>query len=55
MRTTGRLFTCAALFVLVLVVVPMPARAYELSGGVSMGGILAGTVPRLRAVWSRES
>lgn len=24
-----------------------PARAFEISGGVSMGGILAGTVPRL--------
>ena len=45
MRTTGRRISCAALFV--LVVVPMPAAAYELSGGVSMGGILAGTVPHL--------
>jgi hypothetical protein len=32
MRTTGRRISCAALFVLVLVVVPMPAAAYELSG-----------------------
>jgi hypothetical protein len=47
MRTTGRRISCAALFVLVLLVVPLPAGAYELSGGVSMGGILAGTVPHL--------
>jgi hypothetical protein len=31
----------------VLVVVPTPAKAFELSGGVSMGGIQAGTDPRL--------
>ncbi len=47
MRTTRRRSGCAALLVPLLVVVPMPAGAYELSGGVSMGGILAGTVPRL--------
>jgi hypothetical protein len=31
----------------VLVAAPAPAAAFELSGGVSLGGILAGTVPRL--------
>lgn len=47
MRTTRRRIGCAALIALLLMVVPMPAVAYELSGGVSMGGILAGAVPRL--------
>lgn len=47
MRTTGRRITWAAMVVLVLVVVPTPAGAFELSGGVSLGGILAGTAPRL--------
>jgi hypothetical protein len=52
----------AALLVLVIVVVvPMPAAAFELSGGVSVGGILAGTVPHLAVsphagiLWSTES
>jgi hypothetical protein len=31
----------------VVLVVPMPAGAFELSGGVSLGGFLAGTIPRL--------
>ncbi len=30
-----------------LVILPMPARALELSSGVSLGGVQAGTVPRL--------
>ena len=47
MRTTGRTITWAAMVVLLLVVVPTPAGAFELSGGVSLGGILAGTAPRL--------
>jgi hypothetical protein len=46
-RTTGRRIPWGALFVLVLVGVPMPAGAFELSGGVSLGGLLAGTVPHL--------
>jgi hypothetical protein len=37
----------AALFAFVLLGITMPARAFELSGGVSLGGILAGTAPRL--------
>jgi hypothetical protein len=44
-RTPGRRIKWAAL-VLVLVV-SMPADAFELSGGVSLGVFLAGTVPRL--------
>lgn len=47
MRRTGRRIASVALFVLVLVVVLKPARAFEVSGGVSLGGILAGTVPHL--------
>ncbi len=49
MRTTGRRITWAALCVPVLVAAPLPAEAFEISGGVSMGGILAGTVPHLAA------
>jgi hypothetical protein len=47
MRTTGRRVSWAALCVFGLVAVPMPSGAVELSGGVGLGGILAGTVPRL--------
>lgn len=35
------------LFTLLLVAAPRPARAVEVSGGVSAGGMLAGTIPRL--------
>jgi hypothetical protein len=55
----GRLIMGAALFV--LVVAPRPAGAVELSGGVSVGGFLAGTVPHLAVspnagiAWSMES
>ena len=41
----GRSNTGAALFVLVLVAVPRPAGAFEVNGGVSLGGIQVGTVP----------
>lgn len=57
----GRQITFVALFVLVLVVVPIPAAAFELTGGVSLGGFLAGTVPRLAVSphigisWRKES
>jgi hypothetical protein len=44
-RTTGRRIPWSALFGLMLVLLPVPARAFELSGGVSLGGLLAGTVP----------
>jgi hypothetical protein len=44
-KTTGRRLLGAVLCVLVLVGVPMPAGAFEVSGGLSLGGILAGTVP----------
>jgi hypothetical protein len=46
---TARRFRRAALFVLVLLVVVVPTRAeaLELSGGVSLGLIQAGTVPHL--------
>ena len=47
MRSAGRRITGMALWALALIVVPMPARAFELSGGVSLGGILVGTIPRL--------
>jgi hypothetical protein len=46
LRTPGLLITWAAPLVVILVV-PMPARAFDLSGGVSLGGFQAGTVPRL--------
>lgn len=48
-------------FVLVLIAVPMTAEAFEVSGGVSLGGIVAGTVPRLAVsphaslAWRMES
>jgi hypothetical protein len=50
----------AALFVLAYVGVPLPAAAFEVNGGVSMGGILAGTAPHLAVsphaglVWRTE-
>jgi hypothetical protein len=46
-RTTGQRIPEAALFALVLVVVPTPAEALELNGGVSLGWMQAGTVPHL--------
>jgi hypothetical protein len=45
-RTPGLLIRWAAPLVAV-VVVPMPAGAFEQSGGVSLGAFQAGTVPRL--------
>ncbi len=60
MRTTGLLCAWAALSFLVLVVAPMPVEAFELSAGVSLGGIQAGIVPRLAVsphaslAWRRE-
>lgn len=45
----------------VLVVIPMPARAFELSGGVNLGVMLAGTIPRIAVTpnagisWRTES
>lgn len=45
MRTKGRRFAGAVL--VMFVVVPRPAGALELSGGVNLGGFLVGTVPRL--------
>jgi hypothetical protein len=44
MRTAAR-WTAAA-FLVATAVVTAPAGAYELSGGVGAGGVLAGTVPR---------
>jgi hypothetical protein len=59
-RRSGLLITWAA--PLLVLVAPMPAEAFELSGGVSLGGFLAGgTVPRLAVTphvglsWRRES
>ncbi len=46
-RTTGRRIAGAVLVVFVVVLVPRSARALELNGGVSLGGFLAGNVPRL--------
>ncbi|MDI3290751.1 hypothetical protein [Polyangium sp. 15x6] len=40
-------FYCALLCASVLLATPGRARAFELSGGVSLGGILVGTDPRL--------
>src|SRR5262245_52922526 len=42
----GRRISCAPLAVLILGI-PMPAEAFEFSGGVSAGAILAGTLPQL--------
>jgi hypothetical protein len=47
MATTGRRTPRTALFVLELLVVPTRAEALELSCGVSLGLIQAGTVPHL--------
>jgi hypothetical protein len=44
--TPGFPITWAATLVIVLMM-PMPARAFDLSGGLSLGGFQAGTVPRL--------
>ena len=44
MRVRRRL---AGAVVLGLILAPVPAEAFELSGGVSVGGIQTGTVPRL--------
>ncbi|MGK3996431.1 hypothetical protein [Sorangium sp. So ce1024] len=46
MGTRGRRISGAALIVLPLLV-PPPVEAYELSAGVSLGWLQAGTVPRL--------
>jgi hypothetical protein len=60
-RTRRRLIPWAALFVLVLLVVPMPAGAFELSAGASLGRIVVGTVPHLAVgphasiSWRKES
>jgi hypothetical protein len=43
-RTKERRIAGAVLFI--LVVVPRPAGALELSGGMSLGGFLVGTIPR---------
>lgn len=59
MKTKGRRIAGAGL--VVFVIVPKPARALELNGGVSLGGFLVGTVPRLAVSpyaglsWRRES
>jgi hypothetical protein len=45
MRTTGRWIRWAAL--LLVLAVPVPAGAFEVSSGVSLGGFQAGTIPRL--------
>lgn len=45
-RTPGPLITWAAPLVIVLLL-PIPAGAFELSGGVSLGGFQIGTVPRI--------
>lgn len=44
MRTPGLLITLTAL---AIVVVSLPAEAFEFSGGVSLGGFQVGTAPRL--------
>lgn len=60
MRAPGRLISWAAPLVVILMA-PMAARAVELSGGVSLGGFQAGTLPRLAVTphlgiaWRRES
>ncbi len=60
-RTTVHPFIRMSLSMLVLVAVPLPAEAFEVSGGVSLGGIVAGTVPRLAVsphaslAWRMES
>jgi hypothetical protein len=60
MRTPGLLIPWMAPLAVVLLV-PTPAGAFELSGGVSLGGFQAGTVPQLAVSpqlgisWRRES
>ena len=58
----GRRRTQVALVVcLLLLIVPLPAEALELSTGVSAGGFLAGTVPHIavspqvRLLWRKDS
>lgn len=57
----GQRITWAALPLIIVVVAPKPAAAFELSSGVSLGGILAGTAPRLAVsphagiAWHMES
>lgn len=47
-RTFGGILRPSLLLcAIALVALPSPAEAFELSGGVSLGGILAGTEPRL--------
>ena len=59
MRTLELLITGAAL--LVLVAVPMPAGAVEVTGGLSVGVFQAGTIPRVAVTphagisWRKES
>jgi hypothetical protein len=59
-KTPGLWITRAAAFILVLVV-SIPAGAFELSGGVSLGGFQAGAVPRPAVTphsgvsWRKES
>jgi hypothetical protein len=61
MRRTGRSIAIGALFVLVFAGGPTPAAAFELNGGVGLGGMLAGTAPRLAVsphagiAWHMES
>jgi hypothetical protein len=47
MRTTGRQIPSAAVFALVLSVVPTQADGSELSAGISLGWLQAGTATRL--------
>jgi hypothetical protein len=47
MRNIGRRSIGLILLVVASTVVQRPAGAFEVSGGVSVGGIFAGTVPRL--------
>lgn len=45
-RTPGARSTWAAAALAVVLVAPPSASAFELSGGVGLGGFLAGTAPR---------
>lgn len=61
MGAWGRWIRLAVLFSLVFVLVPMPAGAAELSAGIRLGRLAAGTVPHLTISphasmsWRRES